>query len=388
MLVVAAIAAAPASARSLPGNHFDITVTNYFLDATPASWGNIAGGSLTLEQPGDGMESFLAPGVDVLGVVNTPAKKTWLSTSPMTKDLEFVGPASARLYFSANAQGMAIFEARLIETDADGLDRLLSMDEQQFVTVLDPAPIDFTFDTDGQSVSRGSIIRLELYAETTSGLVILNYGGDTPSGLVAVGTRWQDSDGDGFADSDETLFFSNPLDPTSFPNAPGIDSDKDGLSDAFETVIGTDPTKADTDGDGFVDGLEMHAGSNPKDANSKPYDANGNGLPDVFENHYFNSTYGGITYVIGGNGTGRFDDPDHDGCDNACEAEQGTDPLDPDTDDDGILDGQEATDGTNPLSPGNVNILGPRGIPEPVAAGAAFAVGSTLSLVGLMRRPF
>lgn len=44
-----------------------------------------------------------------------------------------------------------------------------------------------------------------------------------------------------------------------------IDSDMDGLADAFEEKIGTDPTKADTEGDGVPDGSEYICGADPLD---------------------------------------------------------------------------------------------------------------------------
>lgn len=42
-----------------------------------------------------------------------------------------------------------------------------------------------------------------------------------------------------------------------------IDSDLDGLPDDLEKRLGTDPTKADTDGDGYTDGEEVKNGRNP-----------------------------------------------------------------------------------------------------------------------------
>jgi hypothetical protein len=48
------------------------------------------------------------------------------------------------------------------------------------------------------------------------------------------------------------------------------DRDHDGLTDAEELNVGTDPTKADTDGDGFSDFLEFQNGSNPMDNLSVP----------------------------------------------------------------------------------------------------------------------
>src|SRR6185436_12385344 len=43
------------------------------------------------------------------------------------------------------------------------------------------------------------------------------------------------------------------------------DRDGDALADVTEAVLGTDPTKADTDGDGINDGAEVRQGANPLD---------------------------------------------------------------------------------------------------------------------------
>jgi hypothetical protein len=80
-------------------------------------------------------------------------------------------------------------------------------------------------------------------------------------------------------------------------------------------------------------------------------------------------------------------DPDGDGCNNLCEAMHGTDPHDADSDNDGALDGDEVRAGSDPASSLSIIAGGPRGIPEPVAAAAAFAIGTTLVLLPLTRRP-
>jgi hypothetical protein len=63
-------------------------------------------------------------------------------------------------------------------------------------------------------------------------------GGGTPG----------DADGDGMNDTCETKYFGN----TTAQNASG-DPDHDGLTNGQECALGTDPTKADTDGDGTND---------------------------------------------------------------------------------------------------------------------------------------
>jgi hypothetical protein len=72
-----------------------------------------------------------------------------------------------------------------------------------------------------------------------------------------------DTDGDGLTDGDEVKKYNT--DPLA------RDTDGDGLDDGFEVLtLNTDPTKADTDGDGFSDREEVSLGTNPNDPNSKP----------------------------------------------------------------------------------------------------------------------
>jgi hypothetical protein len=54
------------------------------------------------------------------------------------------------------------------------------------------------------------------------------------------------------------------------PSAPDDDFDHDGLTNRAETRLGTDPTKADTDGDGFIDGREIEEETDPLDPRSRP----------------------------------------------------------------------------------------------------------------------
>ncbi|MGB0653259.1 MAG: hypothetical protein ACPGQL_08670 [Thermoplasmatota archaeon] len=69
-------------------------------------------------------------------------------------------------------------------------------------------------------------------------------------------------------------------------------------------------------------------------------DTDGDGLPDQWEQDNFGN--------LDQNGTG---DPDDDGCDNACELANGTDPNDADTDAGGVNDGDEIANGTDPNDP-------------------------------------
>lgn len=60
-----------------------------------------------------------------------------------------------------------------------------------------------------------------------------------------------DTDGDGMNDTCEQQYFGN----LTAANATG-DADSDGLTNGQECALGTDPTKADTDGDGTPDGSD------------------------------------------------------------------------------------------------------------------------------------
>lgn len=379
---------------ALPGNQFVVTDRTLYLSPQTGD----AGGSsnvllLALDPPGSQANfPFLVPGIDLLGVVQTPSSQSWYSTSPWDKHLEIVDDSVAVLYFTMNAQALnTIFTVRLYDVAPDGTPTLIDVDEKQFVTALSGEPIEFPLRTAGVTVHQDHILRLELMAQTANAAVLLHAGGTTPSALSGLSTRWLDSDGDGMPDSDEEALGYNPLNPADPPLADARDSDDDGIPDALERAIGTDPEDADTDDDGFSDGLEVHAGTNPRNPASKPYDVNNNGLPDNFETNYFsnvtnvNPTSGPCTP---GPGCVAPDaDPDNDGCDNLCEATHGTNPNDPDTDGDGILDGTEVREGTDPATVTNQLLDGPSGVPEPVAATAAFAIGSTLVLLPLIRRP-
>jgi hypothetical protein len=368
-----ALAATANAATPLPGNLFQATSHDFFLDSAAT-----AGVKHLADQApaAQATTTFVAPGLSVLGIVHQPSTDEWATTAPWEKDMEVVDATQAVLYFTANAQGVTVFQVRLYDVAPDGTQHLISQDDKQFVTALDPVPVTFDLHAQGTILHKGNVLKLGVFAQTGNAAVVLQYGGSTPSAVKGLVVRWLDSDGDGVADTDEALAGSNPLDPADPPTSVGLDSDGDGCADAFERAVGTDLAKVDTDGDGFGDCLETHAGSNPLNAASKPYDRNGNGLPDTFETRYFNNTTVNPVDVYG--------DPDHDGCNNLCEAAHGTDPNNPDTDGDGILDGDEVAAGTSPTS---LTILGTHAVPEPVAGAAFFATGSSIALVSFLRRP-
>ena len=156
------------------------------------------------------------------------------------------------------------------------------------------------------------------------------------------------------------------------------DTDGDGVSDLDEINCAVlSPLLKDSDGDG-VDDTQADADS------CDNTDSDGDSLGDIWEGEFgFGCVYtvgganllnpdglafsvsGGIATYVGtatypddcdgyGAGTdeyylgfGASDDPDQDGCDNTCELNRHTDPLDSDTDNDFLLDGDEIT--TSPL---------------------------------------
>jgi Mg-chelatase subunit ChlD len=102
-----------------------------------------------------------------------------------------------------------------------------------------------------------------------------------------------------------------------------FDLDGDGLTGVEERQLGTDPTKADTDGDGLNDRFESRNEQAPL-APPQP-DTDGDGVGDASE------------------------DPDADGLSNQAEQDLGTSPMTADFDGDSLTDGAEANQhGTDP----------------------------------------
>ncbi len=103
--------------------------------------------------------------------------------------------------------------------------------------------------------------------------------------------------------------------PTNTRNIVDIDPDKDMLSNYSETIIGTNLTKADTDGDGLPDGWEVNYGLNPLNSNDAEEDKDNDGLSNKEEFKY------------------RIDptkaDTDGDGLSDIWEISNGFDPRDP-----------------------------------------------------------
>lgn len=348
---------------------FPVTDRPLYLTGTAASVDLLLAG-----EPGPaGQVTYLLPGVQ-LGPLATPASRSWTTEDGWDKDLEAIDDLRAVLHFQANAQGSAVFTVRLFDVAPDGTANLLAAEELQFITVGSPQAVEFVLPIAGKVLAQGHALRLEALAQTTNAAVVLQYGGSTPSGLEGLRTRWADSDDDGVADSDEAAVGRNPLDAGDASPGSAEDADGDGLGEGAEGVLGTAADDADSDDDGWGDGLEVRAGSDPLDATSVPADEDADGLPDPFEDAYF-----------GNRDAGPGDDQDGDGCTSLCEAAYGTHPRLADSDGDGVVDGEEVQDGTDPASAASRRT--PPAVPEPVATAAAFAIGSTLCLVPLLRRP-
>jgi len=81
---------------------------------------------------------------------------------------------------------------------------------------------------------------------------------------------------------------------STVPPGTGTDADKDGLTTETELALGTDPTKADSDGDGYTDGAEITSYTNPSNPASNP------GIPGSTAS----PTMGGIGGLVGGAGAG------------------------------------------------------------------------------------
>lgn len=81
---------------------------------------------------------------------------------------------------------------------------------------------------------------------------------------------------------------------TTVPPGTGTDTDKDGLPAETELALGTDPTKADSDGDGYSDGAEVMSYTNPNNPSSNPDVPGSSASP----------TMGGVGGLVGGAGAG------------------------------------------------------------------------------------
>ncbi|GJQ58203.1 MAG: hypothetical protein SCALA701_10040 [Candidatus Scalindua sp.] len=130
-------------------------------------------------------------------------------------------------------------------------------------------------------------------------------------------TDRDDFDGDGWTDTFEIDYGSDPLDPASLPP----DKDGDGIIDPLDT---------DDDNDGYSDDDEILAGSDPLDASSLPADNDSDFIIDIIDT-----------------------DDDNDGMPDVWETTYGLDPFDPadaflDTDGDTFINMVEKVNGLDP----------------------------------------
>ncbi len=113
-----------------------------------------------------------------------------------------------------------------------------------------------------------------------------------------------------------------------------LDTDGDGLPDDVERLLGTDPTRPDTNGNGVPDGLE---------------DPDGDGLGSAFE---ILARLDPRRRDTDGNGINDGqEDLDNDALTNLVEFQNGLNPRHPETDGDGWLDEAEVTAGSDGRDP-------------------------------------
>jgi hypothetical protein len=144
-----------------------------------------------------------------------------------------------------------------LDTDFDGMP-----DGWEIADSLDPLSNDFAGDPDGDG-----LWNLDEYEHDTKPRV-----NDTDNDGLLDGAEVNvhntdplsdaDADSDGITDADEINVYHS--------NQHLVDSDNDNLADRYEVQIGTNCTKADTDGDGYDDGVEVASGTDPLDPSSNP----------------------------------------------------------------------------------------------------------------------
>ncbi len=158
------------------------------------------------------------------------------------------------------------------------------------------------------------------------------------------------------------------------------------MADADEETYLSNPKLPDSDGDGFLDGYEFENGTSPTDASSQPplqfspvsvaqspdfdpFDRDGDGLPNLFEEENSlnpdkadtdgDGTFDGGEVLNGTSGSvaNATQDTDGDGFSDDAETRFGTSSADADTDDDGLPDSYEVLFGFNPLNPGSTQAV-------------------------------
>lgn len=213
--------------------------------------------------------------------------------------------------------------------------------------------------TPGVSAPLAAVVRLGAYG---SGVKNLRYRRVTDP----------DRDDDGMPDVwEQQIMDAFPQYPTVPAVLPDGKPDADDLTNLEEYELGTDPTKADTDGDGMRDDWEHEFGLDPTDAadGAPTADLDGDGLSNRAE-FDFGSRPDRISTMEDGfsdqwkhrwglDPNVALDpegDEDNDGLDNAAEFAAGTNPFDDDSDGDGLNDAWEVENDFNPLSaPGDLS---------------------------------
>lgn len=171
------------------------------------------------------------------------------------------------------------------------------------------------FDADGEVDATGGSVE-HVFARAGSNQISLTVVDDDDATTVVNRnvTVYEDSDGDGLLDRNESALGTDPQMP---------DTDGDGVADGREVDLGADPLALDTDGDGLPDGREVDLGTD-----LQAPDTDDDGLDDDVE--------------VRASGTDPVEaDSDGDGLQDGREVDLGTDPLAPDTDGDGVADGRE-----------------------------------------------
>lgn len=207
-----------------------------------------------------------------------------------------------------------------------------------------------------------------------------------------------DSDGDGLFDQEEEDGWFITGTSTLVTSDPRVsDTDRDGIPDVIERAIGSNPRSLDTDSDTLLD-IEEFDSTDPiglydsvalatamQQCNTAPNctytppfsnqiigthpskaDTDGDGLNDnvELETTWTVNLHNGTSKTVSPDP--RFADQDADGLDDSDEQSAGTDPKDADTDDDGRNDGAELQANLEPLRQDkrisvtlvNVNVVG------------------------------
>lgn len=185
-----------------------------------------------------------------------------------------------------------------------------------------------------------------------------------------------DTDGDGTTDDEEDFDGDGLVTATeqglgTDPRA--ADTDDDGLDDSTEASLGRyDPTRADTDGDGTPDGAE---------------DPDGDGLSVERETELRTAPFASDTdrdsvadgrEVRIGSSPVRTD-TDGDGVDDAAELRIGTDPLRADSDGDGTVDSNETVTTTSTDAAASVEVTGAAATVSEVSVSQRAAAGNDTS---------